>query len=104
MPGPEQYEHAREYGTLDESDWKQFNYWKPVFVPSGLTPEILLAKQKQFIRRFYLRPRLLPPPTAVRTQQSLQYEAVGAARERLAPVPGATTWASRSPRVANRLK
>jgi radical SAM superfamily enzyme YgiQ (UPF0313 family) len=59
MPGTEQYQHAREYGTLDESDWRQFNCWKPVFVPHGLTPEILLAKQKQFIREFYLRPRLL---------------------------------------------
>jgi anaerobic magnesium-protoporphyrin IX monomethyl ester cyclase len=59
MPGTEQYRHAREYGTLDETDWKQFNYWKPVFVPYGLTPEILLAKQQQFIRQFYLRPRLL---------------------------------------------
>jgi len=59
MPGTEQYKHAREYGTLDESDWKRFNYWKPVFVPHGLTPEILLAKQQQFIRQFYLRPSLL---------------------------------------------
>lgn len=59
MPGTEQYKHARQYGTLDESDWKRFNYWKPVFVPHGLTPEILLAKQQQFIREFYLRPRLL---------------------------------------------
>jgi len=59
MPGTEQYEHAREYGTLDESDWKRFNYWKPVFVPHGLTPEILLAKQQQFIRQFYLRTRLI---------------------------------------------
>lgn len=59
MPGTEQYQHAHEYGTLDESDWKRFNYWKPVFVPHGLTPEILLAKQQQFIREFYLRPRLL---------------------------------------------
>lgn len=59
MPGTEQYQHAHEYGTLDESDWKRFNYWKPVFVPHGLTPEILLAKQQQFIREFYVRPKLL---------------------------------------------
>jgi radical SAM superfamily enzyme YgiQ (UPF0313 family) len=59
MPGTEQYKHAREYGTLDESDWKSFNCWKPVFVPHGLTPEILLAKQQQFIREFYVRPKLL---------------------------------------------
>ena len=59
MPGTEQYQHAREYGTLDESDWKRFNYWKPVFVPHGLTAELLLTKQQQFIREFYLRPRLL---------------------------------------------
>ncbi len=56
MPGTEQYANAKQYGTLDVSDWNEFNYWKPVFVPKGLTPELLLAKQKQFIRKFYVRP------------------------------------------------
>lgn len=56
MPGTEQYKNADQYGTLDVSDWDEFNYWKPVFVPKGLTPEILLAKQKQFLRKFYIRP------------------------------------------------
>jgi radical SAM superfamily enzyme YgiQ (UPF0313 family) len=59
MPGTDQYRHAREYGTLDDADWSQFNCWKPVFVPFGLTPEILLDKQRQFLRQFYVRPGLL---------------------------------------------
>ena len=104
MPGTEQYKHAREYGTLNESDWKRFNYWKPVFVPHRLTSEILLAKQQQLIREFYLRPQTPLPATAIRLEQLLQYEAVGTSRGRLASLPVAATWASRSPRVANRLK
>ncbi len=56
MPGSEQFRNAAQYGELDASDWNKFNYWKPVFIPKGLTGELLLAKQKQFIRDFYLRP------------------------------------------------
>lgn len=59
IPGSVQYDEALKYGTLDETDWSQYNYWRPVFVPHGLTQEILLEKQKEFYRRFYLRPRIL---------------------------------------------
>ena len=59
IPGSQQYAEAQQYGTLDETDWSKFNYWCPVFVPRGLTQEILLAKQQEFYRRFYLRPRIL---------------------------------------------
>lgn len=59
IPGSYQFEHAREYGTLDDKSWAKFNYWNPVFVPHGLTKEILLAKHKDFYRKFYLRPRIL---------------------------------------------
>ena len=58
IPGSQQYAEARTYGALDESDWSQFNYWRPVFVPEGLSEEILLSKQKEFYKRFYLRPRI----------------------------------------------
>jgi len=51
MPGTDQHRRAGEYGTLDESSWSRFNYWHPVFVPHGM--------HREFIRRFYLRPRLL---------------------------------------------
>ena len=59
IPGSTQYREAAQYGQLDETDWSQFNCWRPVFVPTGLTKELLLAKQKEFYRRFYLRPRIL---------------------------------------------
>lgn len=52
MPGSQQYEHADEYGRLDVSDWSRFNYHNPVFVPHGLTREVLLAKHREFYRRF----------------------------------------------------
>jgi radical SAM superfamily enzyme YgiQ (UPF0313 family) len=59
IPGSPQYREAAEHGTLDVSDWSKFNYWRPVFVPHGLTREQLLAKHREFYRRFYFRPRIL---------------------------------------------
>jgi len=59
IPGSPQYGFIRQYGTFDETDWSQFNYWRPVFIPKGLTKEILLKKQREMYRRFYLRPRVL---------------------------------------------
>lgn len=59
MPGTVQFEQAREYGSLDDSSWAAFNYWRPVFVPRGMTAEQLLEKHVEFLHRFYLRPRLL---------------------------------------------
>ena len=58
-PGTQQYLDAGEYGTLVTGDWRLFNCWNPVFVPRGLTKETLLAKHREFYRRFYLRPRIL---------------------------------------------
>jgi radical SAM superfamily enzyme YgiQ (UPF0313 family) len=59
LPGSYQFQHAKEYGVLDDGPWSKFNMWNPVFVPHGLTKEILLVKHKEFYRRFYLRPRIL---------------------------------------------
>jgi len=59
IPGSPQYEMMTKYGTCDKSDWSKFNYWTPVFVPFGLTKDILLKKQKKFFRKFYFRPRIL---------------------------------------------
>lgn len=59
IPGSLQYAEAAKYGTLDTTDWAQFNYWRPVFIPHGLTREILLRKHREFYRRFYLRPHVL---------------------------------------------
>jgi hypothetical protein len=35
------------------------NLLSVVFVPHGLTPEDLLLAQKELLRRFYLRPRIV---------------------------------------------
>jgi radical SAM superfamily enzyme YgiQ (UPF0313 family) len=59
IPGSPQYKEAALHGTLDETDWSKFNYWRPVFVPHGLTRDQLLAKHREFYRRFYFRPRIL---------------------------------------------
>jgi anaerobic magnesium-protoporphyrin IX monomethyl ester cyclase len=59
IPGSQQYAEAAQYGSLDITDWSQFNYWRPVFVPKGLSEDILLKKQKEFYLRFYLRPRII---------------------------------------------
>lgn len=59
IPGSQQYCEAAQHGSLDETDWSKFNYWRPVFVPRGLTREQLLAKHREFYRRFYFRPRIL---------------------------------------------
>ena len=59
IPGSQQYAEAHTYGTLDTTDWSQFNYWRPVFVPEGLTEQLLLKKQKEFYLRFYMRPRII---------------------------------------------
>ena len=58
IPGSPQYKEAAANGTLDETDWSKFNYWRPVFVPHGLTREQLLLKHREFYRRFYFRPRI----------------------------------------------
>ena len=57
LPGSEQFENVGNYGTLSLADWSRFNLWNPVFVPHGLTRDILVASQKEFYRKFYLRPR-----------------------------------------------
>jgi len=59
IPGSDQYFMINEYGALDETDWSQFNYWRPVFVPNGLTQEILVKKHKEIYRKFYIRPRII---------------------------------------------
>ncbi len=59
MPGSYQYRHASAYGSLDDSVWSEFNYWRPVFVPFGLSRKLLVEKHREFLKRFYLRPLML---------------------------------------------
>lgn len=59
IPGSPQYAAADLHGRLDRADWSRFNLWRPVFVPHGLSAELMLLKQREFYRRFYLRPRVV---------------------------------------------
>lgn len=56
MPGSYQYKHAAEYGHLYNDISSKFNYWNPVFVPFGLSQDDILAKHREFLKKFYLRP------------------------------------------------
>jgi radical SAM superfamily enzyme YgiQ (UPF0313 family) len=58
FPGTELYRRAAEFGTCDP-DWGRMSLLNVVFVPHGLTAEDLLAAQKELIRRFYFRPRIM---------------------------------------------
>jgi len=59
IPGSKQYEETELYGHLDKTDWSEFNYWRPVFIPKGLSKDILLKKHREIYRKFYLRPSAL---------------------------------------------
>jgi len=58
FPGSELFERAQEYGTFD-SDWTKASGWLPVFVPYGLSVEVLEKFSKRAFRRFYFRPRII---------------------------------------------
>lgn len=58
FPGTELYERAAEFGVFD-ADWSRMNLLNAVFVPHGLTEGDLLSAQKELLKRFYLRPRII---------------------------------------------
>jgi len=58
FPGTEIYERAAEFGEFD-SDWSRMNLLNTVFIPHGLTREALEQSQREMLRRFYLRPRII---------------------------------------------
>lgn len=58
FPGTELGERAAEFGSFDP-DWSRMNLLNAVFVPHGLTADDLAAAQRELLRRFYLRPRVL---------------------------------------------
>lgn len=55
--GTQLYDIAKQYGTFDTSDNSAFSQMFPVFTAKGFTKEYLLKKQKEFHRRYYLRPK-----------------------------------------------
>jgi radical SAM superfamily enzyme YgiQ (UPF0313 family) len=58
FPGTELYDRAAEFGEFDP-DWNAMNLLTIVFIPHGLTRNELLSAQKELIRRFYFRPRII---------------------------------------------
>jgi len=58
FPGTEIYERAAEFGEFD-SDWSRMNLLNTVFIPYGLTHEELERHQREMLKRFYLRPRIM---------------------------------------------
>lgn len=57
-PGAPLWQSAEKYGTFDRSGFDKLSIASdsPVFVPYGLTQEILLEKQKEAFRRTYFNP------------------------------------------------
>jgi radical SAM superfamily enzyme YgiQ (UPF0313 family) len=58
FPGTEIYQRAAEFGDFD-SDWSRMNLLNTVFVPYGLTHEELEQHQRDMLKQFYLRPRII---------------------------------------------
>lgn len=61
LPGTELWDHAEEFGSIDKNKLEEINYLsnKPVFVPHGLTEEILTKKFQEAYLRFYLNPKTI---------------------------------------------
>jgi len=57
-PGSEVYDIAKVYGTF-EQDVEKMNLLDVVYVPEGLSREVLLCYQKRFMKEFYLRPGII---------------------------------------------
>lgn len=64
-PGCELYDRLMAEGKIHFSDWGDFTSYpghggrQPVYCPDTLTPERLMALQREAMRRFYLRPRFI---------------------------------------------
>lgn len=58
FPGCEIYRNANELGYFDD-DWEHMNMWDIVFIPKGLSREILINSRNKAFRKFYLRQRII---------------------------------------------
>lgn len=58
FPGSPAYNSVERYG-LFKKDFKTMTYYKPVFIPKGLTERDLIDHSKRCYRSFYLRPRTM---------------------------------------------
>ncbi|MBM3461666.1 MAG: radical SAM protein [Armatimonadetes bacterium] len=58
LPNTPQFKMAPSYGTLNP-DFSQYNFWRPVFVPHGMSHDELLWWHKEFYKRFYWRTKTI---------------------------------------------
>jgi len=58
FPGSEAFARAPEYGKI-VGDYMDMTYYRPVFIPEGLTAEDLIRHTKACYRSFYMRPRVI---------------------------------------------
>ena len=58
FPGSKIHSIASQYGKFDDN-WSRMTILESVFVPDGLTEDILRKYYNRFIREFYRRPRIL---------------------------------------------
>ncbi len=56
FPGTDLYKIASEYGEF-HNERDSMNIWTPLFIPKGLTKEILQRESKRAYREFYFRPK-----------------------------------------------
>jgi radical SAM superfamily enzyme YgiQ (UPF0313 family) len=64
FPGSQMFEDLRREGRLNRDDWENWTTFQPdpakmVFVPREVSPEYLIQMQKQGLREFYLRPKMI---------------------------------------------
>lgn len=58
LPGSPIYPTAAQYGTFDRS-FEKLTYWNKVFIPHGLTPELMDKYERKMYTSFYLKPRVI---------------------------------------------
>jgi len=56
LRGTVQFEQAKKLSLLIERDLSQYTFFQPVFTPAGMTHDQVTLAQREFYRRFYLRP------------------------------------------------
>ena len=59
MPGSELFDEMIPKEMHNSLDYNKFSSWISVFEPKGITGKEVLLKQKEFYRRFYLRPSVI---------------------------------------------
>ncbi len=59
MPGSEQFRILIPKDKIKELDYNKFNSWLSIVEPEGISAKEVLIKQKEFYKRFYLRPSVI---------------------------------------------